>query len=385
MRADRLARRIPPLLVGTLGLAAAMGIGRFAFTPLLPLMQDRHALSLAQASALASANYLGYLLGALACVAFNPAPRSAARQGLAAVAVTTLAMGLTQAFAGWLALRLAAGVASAFVLVGISGWTLAVLARERRAAAAGWMFCGIGAGICLAGVIGLVVGATGADPALGWLGLGGVAALVAIVAWRPLSDPEIVVAAAPIAAPPLPRFEVARMVLCYGVFGFGYIIPATFLPALARALVSDPLVYGLTWPVFGLAAALSTALAATVLRRVAPRPLWAGCLVVMAFGVAIGVLYSGLAGLVVAAVCVGSTFVVATLTGLQDARRVAGSAAPRLIAAMTAAFALGQLMGPLTLRSAGSIADAAYLPSLVAAALLLASAALLLFRPARPA
>ena len=110
-----------------------MGIGRFAYTPLLPLMQERHGLTLAQAGLLASANYLGYLLGALASVAFDPAPRTAARRGLVAVAATTLAMGLAAGFEVWLVLRLAAGVASAFVLVGVSGWTLAALARAGRA------------------------------------------------------------------------------------------------------------------------------------------------------------------------------------------------------------------------------------------------------------
>ena len=355
-----------------------MGIGRFAYTPLLPLMQQHDGLTLGQAGLLASANYLGYLLGALVCVAFDPAPRTAARRGLVAVAVTTLAMGLTAGFEVWLALRLAAGVASAFVLVGISGWTLAALARAGRAADAGWMFCGIGVGVCVAGIVGLAVGAAGGDPALGWLGLGGLATLAAAAVWQPLSRPEPAAVGATATAPAIGRFEAARLVLCYGVFGFGYIIPATFLPALARSMVADPLVYGLTWPVFGLAAAASTALAASVLRRVAPRLLWAGCLVVMAIGVAVGALGTGLAALIVAAVCVGATFVVATLAGLQEARRVAGAGAPRLIAAMTAAFAFGQLVGPLTLRSGGAIAEAAYAASLLAAALLLGSAVLLL-------
>ena len=362
-----------------------MGIGRFAYTPLLPLMQERHGLTLAQAGLLASANYLGYLLGALACVAFDPAPRTAARRGLVAVAATTLAMGLAAGFEVWLVLRLAAGVASAFVLVGVSGWTLAALARAGRAADAGWMFCGIGAGICLAGIVGLAVGAAGGDPALGWLGLGTLAALVAAAAWSPLSRSDAATGGAARAPPPIGRFEAARLVLCYGVFGFGYIIPATFLPALARAMVADPLVYGLTWPVFGLAAAASTALAASVLRKVAPRRLWAGCLVVMALGVAVGALVDGLAALIFAAMCVGATFVVATLAGLQEARRVAGSGAPRLIAAMTAAFAFGQLVGPLMLRSGASIADATRVASLVAAALLLGSAVLLMAGTRRPA
>ena len=43
---------------------------------------------------------------------------------------------------------------------------------------------------------------------------------------------------------------------------------------------------------------------------------------------------------------------VVTMAGMQEARRVAGDGAPRLIAAMTAAFALGQLLGPVVAVSA---------------------------------
>ena len=49
--------------------------------------------------------------------------------------------------------------------------------------------------------------------------------------------------------------------------GFGYILPATFLPVLARSVVDDPRVFGLAWPVFGATAALSTLLAARLLQR----------------------------------------------------------------------------------------------------------------------
>ena len=111
-------------LIGMAGLAAAMGIGRFAFTPMLPLMQLHDLVSLRQGSYLASANYVGYLLGASLLFAFNPLPARAAKFGLAAVAASTLAMAFTSSFASWLVLRLIAGVASAFVLVGVSGLSL---------------------------------------------------------------------------------------------------------------------------------------------------------------------------------------------------------------------------------------------------------------------
>ena len=67
------------------------------------------------------------------------------------------------------------------------------------------------------------------------------------------------------------------LVGCYGIFGFGYIIPATFLPSLARQLLADPAVFGWTWPVFGIAAAVSTVAASLMLRNAAPRRVWALC------------------------------------------------------------------------------------------------------------
>ena len=50
---------------GFVALAVAMGIGRFAFTPVLPMMRHEGALSITGAAWLASANYAGYLAGAL--------------------------------------------------------------------------------------------------------------------------------------------------------------------------------------------------------------------------------------------------------------------------------------------------------------------------------
>ena len=93
--------------VGFASLAAAMGIGRFAFTPLLPLMQQAQGLTLAQGAWLATANYLGYLVGACACFVRSPAPGAAARWGLAFVALTTAPMAFTTAFGAWFALRFA--------------------------------------------------------------------------------------------------------------------------------------------------------------------------------------------------------------------------------------------------------------------------------------
>ena len=141
--------------------------------------------------------------------------------------------------------------------------------------------------------------------------------------------------------------------LCYGTFGFGYIVPATFLPAMARQLVSDPLVFGHTWRLFGLAAALSVAIAARWLSEWPRRRVWALAQGTMALGTALPLATQALWALAASAVLVGGTFMVATMAGLQLARERLPANPTPLLARMTVAFAAGQIAGPLLVRLLG--------------------------------
>ncbi len=363
-------------LIGFAALASAMGVGRFAFTPLLPLMQAHAGLSLRQGAWLAGANYIGYLVGAMLCSMRVPATRHAVRYGLVAVALLTLGMGVTGRYDVWLVLRFGAGVASAYVLVGVSAWALPALAGHDRSVWSGWLFAGVGVGISLAGLLVLLAGARDYPPAASWLALGLASTAVAAIAWAPMRAAGAS-AAASAATQYAGRLSTDdwRLVLCYGTFGFGYIIPATFLPAMARDVIPDPAVFGWVWPVFGATAALSTVAVALGSSRMKSRRVWAIGQLVMAAGVLVPVLWPGIAALLVAAVCVGGTFVAMTVAGLQEARRIAGVNAARLMAAMTAAFALGQLAGPIVVALAATNGTRhAAGPSLLAVALLLAGA-----------
>src|SRR3954469_535035 len=144
-------------LAGLLALAVAMGIGRFAFTPVLPMMLDDAGLTIAQGGLLASANYLGYLIGAVSAIAIRIRPESAVRGGLLAIAITTLCMAYDGPLAGWIAMRLLAGVASAWVLISISAWSLETLAPYRRPLLGSIVFAGVGTGIALAGLLCLIL------------------------------------------------------------------------------------------------------------------------------------------------------------------------------------------------------------------------------------
>src|SRR5579862_7284792 len=234
--------------VGLLALASAMGIGRFSLTPILPLMQQDAGLSFAVAGWMATANYLGYLLGALLCIALTPPPARGMRWGLAGVAVTTLAMGLVNWPSLWLALRFLGGMASAFVLIGTSAWAMPILRHHGKEDWSGHVFSGVGVGIAFAGLVGLTAAIDAWGSRLTWISLGLVACGLTILLWWPLG----------LAGLPSTRASEARVTrmlprpaiiaaVCYGVFGFGYIIPATFLPALAKGYVNDPVTFGLIW------------------------------------------------------------------------------------------------------------------------------------------
>jgi MFS family permease len=369
-------------LAGLVALAVAMGIGRFAFTPLLPMMQQDAGLSLSAGGWLASANYLGYLLGALSATALRIRPANAIRAGLVTIVVVTLGMGASHTLVAWLALRALAGTASAWVLVFTSSWCLERLAQTASPILNGIVFAGVGSGIALAGIICLALMQRAASSAQAWTALGVVALAGMASVWRAFETAEAPSKTPGRMADTPPRWDIrwVPLVLCYGVFGFGYIIPATFVPVMARQFVTDPLVFGWTWPVFGAAAALTPLAAAVWARRIGVRRVWIASQAMMAVGVAVPVLWPAIGGIMVAALFVGGTFMVITMSGMQEARAVAGRAATPLMAAMTSAFGTGQIAGPIVATSMLGADGGFSRALLIACALLLATAALLAIR-----
>lgn len=370
---------IAKALAGLAALAVAMGIGRFAFTPVMPMMLQDAGLTIASGGWLASANYLGYLIGALSAMVMQMPPGRTIRVGLAAIGLTTIAMGAALPFAAWLLLRLLAGIASAWVLIAVSTWCLEVLAAYRRPFLNSLVFSGVGCGIAGAGLVCIALIHYTASSASAWIALGLLAGVVTMLIWRFFTSDAPPASGATPAARTAFRWnsDAVRIVLCYGVFGFGYIIPATFLPAMAKTALQNSAAFGWSWPIFGLAAVLSTLAVAPLTRHLSNRRIWIISHWIMAAGCILPVLSPQLSTIFAAALCVGGTFMVITLVALQEARRIAGPATAGLIAAMTAAFAGGQIIGPLTV-SAGAGGNTGFSNGLVLAAVLLAFSTLLL-------
>src|SRR5262249_26945808 len=141
---------------GMISLAVAMGVGRFAFTPLFPLMVRDGLLDAEAGALLAASNYLGYLAGAMLAGRIRLAPAGLLRLGLLGTVLGTAAVGWTFSVPAWAVLRFLAGVLSAWTLVATTTWALEWLGTLRRPQLAGVVFAGVGLGVAGAGIFCLI-------------------------------------------------------------------------------------------------------------------------------------------------------------------------------------------------------------------------------------
>lgn len=378
-----MATRAPTLrivFIGLLSLAIAMGIGRFAFTPLLPLMRDDELISIADGGVLASVHFMGYWLGAVFAARLPLAPKTTLRVSLFAIALATFGMGLTADFFAWLALRWISGACSAFILVIVSNFYVKRLAAIGRAEMQGWVFSGVGTGIAATGLGVLAILVAEIGSALSWRIFGVVSLIAAAVVSRRLGAeiPGVRIADADGDSPSTPLAW--KLIVAYGAAGIGYIIPATYLPVVAREIVQSPLVFGWSWPIFGSAAFLSTLLASRLHARFSNRQIWTASQVVMAAGLVLPVLWSTINVVILSSICVGGTFMIITMAGIKEVHRIAPeNDVMRHIAAMTAAFATGQMIGPVFASSIYDLTGSFAHALLVTGAMLIATAATLMY------
>ncbi|MBK1664313.1 MFS transporter [Rhodospirillum rubrum] len=343
-RADQTAT-----IAAALVLVIGMGFGRFAFTGLYPLMVADQQISVAGGSYAASANYAGYLLGALLAAL----PLGMPSRKLCTLAVVTtvallglLALPLTEGLI--VALRGVAGLSSAFAIVAASHWLIHDQGHHHGAP---MLFSGVGIGIFLsaemiaAGHQGLLSSrAIWLMLAIAALALGGVSIALQRRAEGAQTHQE---PPSPHAADarPRPSLGATRLIVIYGLAGLGYIITATYLPLLVRTAFAaiDP---AHIWAVFGLGAVPSCFLWHALHDRWGTRRSLLANLVVQAIGVTLPVLHTP-ASFIFSAILVGGTFMGTVTIAMPAARKLAGKVRFNMLAIMTASYGVGQIIGPL--------------------------------------
>ncbi|MFN4010619.1 MAG: YbfB/YjiJ family MFS transporter [Pannonibacter sp.] len=372
---------------GLLALAGAMGIGRFVYTPILPFMTEGVPLSPAEGGLIASANFLGYLIGALlASLPGLPGQQRTWLVGALGVSVvTSLAMSVAGNLASFAGLRFVSGLASAFAFVFAAALVLDRLARLGRPDLSALHFAGVGLGIALSALLVAGLAAAGSGWRGLWLASGGVTFVLAVAVTRLLrsTPPAENRPQTAVAGPARLSASVIRLVIAYGLYGLGYVVTATFVSVIAR---SDPALASaeaLVWLTVGLTAAPSILIWNWVAGRIGAAYAFALAAALEAVGVVLSVISSSPLGILAAAALLGGTFVGITALGFIEARRLTEGDPRRLIAAMTASFGLGQMLGPSLAGFGADLTGSFLLPSLAAATCLILSGALMLW-PARP-
>lgn len=356
---------------GAAALGAAMGIGRFAYTPILPLMTAQAGLTPGVAGHLATANYVGYLAGALFGAVSSRMARSvvAWRASLATLVATLAAMPFLANTIGWLALRTVAGFASAVVFVVAVNWMLDHLG-EHSPHLPGWGLGGVGIGIALSGALVLMLPATA-----GWQGAWWMASLSAgvlsVAAWAMSRTPSAAIAG-PVAPPARHRrfnHRFAILFASYTLEGIGYIIAGTFLVAAIKQNSPGWVANG-AWLFVGVAAAPSAALWAWLSGRWSHRVLLVTALALQAAGIALPALAGGSAAALVGALLFGGTFIGVSTMALAAARSLQ---IPGAVALLTAGYSAGQILGPVAV---APLLRHGFQHALIAGALVVVAAAL---------
>lgn len=337
-----------------LSLVVAMGIGRFAYTPLLPIMQTQLHWTVSFASLVASVNYAGYFVGAITAgwlpnrVFLNRL--TWVRLALVAVSVTLLAMGLTTVPNVWLLWRGLAGMFSAWVMVLSSSLVLDWLGRSKYLPSSAVLYAGVGFGIVLTGLF-VPLWTDQGNWRLGWIALGLVSLVLTAAAsifMTPLngSDQSIESVRNQIVLQPS-VFRLWGLVAAYGMEGLGYIVMATFITAFFRHVSGAPWMGDVSWILVGIAAVPSTVLWTHAAQKRGWGRATYAAFGMQAVGVILPVIWTNWATAILGSLLFGGTFMGIATLSLSIGRQCAPSQSQRVIATMTACFGIGQILGPL--------------------------------------
>ncbi|UDQ78867.1 MFS transporter [Erwinia rhapontici] len=333
-------------LCAFLTLVVAMGIGRFAFTPQVPLMIGENQLSLTSAAVVAALNYLGYLCGSFDAMRATRRVEWRLQAGVWGAVALTLISALVSGPWQHGVVRFLIGWASGWAMVLIAAWSNEQLHRYQRPGLSAAVFAGPGTGILISGLLAVWLHSQQVSAAWAWGAYGVLAlALVALIArtlprtgqlHRPETAPE------PLRLTP----GLKRLVWSYSLAGFGYILPATFLSQMATTRFPG-LISQFVWPVFGGAAVVGIAIGILTRHLGDSNRRLALVLWVQALGVFAADLIPGLGGLALGSALIGGGFLCVVQLSLQYARELAPLHTRYLAGLLTTGYAVGQLVGPM--------------------------------------
>ena len=343
--------KIKVLLAGTCSLILMMGIARFAYTPLLPLMQEQTFLSKDTGGWLAAINYIGYLCGALiaASVSRIETKDKLYRYGIFVAIITTALMASAENMWVWSISRFFAGFSSAAGLLIGSALILNWLLRNQQKGEMGLHFMGLALGIAFCSLVVLLMARlTPWNWSEQWYWLTLIGCVLAYPAWFWLPKPAPIAQghAALLQDKPPSRQFLYLMMAAYFCAGYGYVISATFIVDIVD---QQPLLQGngaITFMLMGLAGAPAALLWDIVARKKGYVSALLYAFILKAIGIIVPALTDNLLLVLLSAALFGFTFVgivslVLTMAGLFYPSKPA-----KLMGKLTVAYGVAQIGAP---------------------------------------
>jgi predicted MFS family arabinose efflux permease len=344
------ATRIKVLSAGIFSLILALGVARFAYTPLLPLMQQQAGLGVAAAGWLAAINYAGYLSGALIASRISSLVLKDRlyRVGMVLAIVSTVVMGLSTNVVLWALSRFVAGLTSAAAMLLGTGLIMNWLIRHNHRSELGIHFAGIGLGI--AGCAGAVMLFT---PWLDWreqwfafTALGCVL-LVPALRWLPPPDTSgLTKGGMKLQDKPPSALYLRVFMAAYFCAGFGYVVSVTFIVAIVNQLPDLAGWGNLVFLAIGVGAAPACFNWDLIARRTGDLNALILAAVLQIVGILLPVLVPGLWSAMLGSLLFGGTFIGMVSLVLSMAGRYYPTMPAKMMGKMTLSYGVAQIIGP---------------------------------------
>ncbi len=347
---DYMDQRIRVLCAGIFSIVLALGIARFAYTPLLPLMQQQAGLGVAEAGWLAAINYAGYLSGALiaSLISDMMLKDRLYRIGMVLAVFSTAMMGVSTDFSVWALSRFVAGLSSAASLLLGSGLILNWLIRHHHRSELGLHFSGIGLGIAGAAAAVLLM-----NHVFNWreqwfaLTLLGALLVVPALRWLPVAEKNAVTSTGKKMedAPPAPLF-MRLFMLAYFCAGIGYVVSATFIVAIVDHMPGLQGKGTLVFFVIGIAAAPSCIAWDLIARRTGKLNALILASSLQVVGILMPVFFGGLLSAIAGALLFGGTVMGIVSLVLTMAGQYYPTRPAKMMGKMTLSYGAAQILGP---------------------------------------
>lgn len=344
-------QRFQVLLAGIFSQIICIGIARFSYTPLLPVMQQQSWIGDIEGGWLAAVNYAGYMAGALLAASLSDLKLKDTlyRIGLILAVVTTVLMALTENFWLWAILRFLSGLSSAGSMLIASGLILNWLIRHGHRSELGIHFAGVGIGIMVAALFVELMLQVGQNWQQQWLWFGALATLLAIPAWRWIPRPAAVAVQGSAQQmqdiPPTRKF-MWLMLTAYFCAGYGYVISATFIVTIVERIPQLTGMGALTFAVVGLAAAPAVMNWDLIARRVGYLNALIMAYSLQIAGIILPTFFHSLEVALFSALLFGGTFIGCVSLVLTMAGRLYPSKPAKLMGKMTLSYGAAQMIAP---------------------------------------